>query len=96
MYGGYYEYSWEDTYEITGSISKKKDTISLTVDEIYNHWETTDNGYTTRNEQTTTLDCEVIIDTKDKMPKPIDDFKTISDITEKDIEAWIEKLEYIF
>lgn len=96
-YSYYYgDYTYTDEYKISGKYSKKGDKTTFTVDTVkntygrkYEHY----SYYDYECEDKTELECEVIFDTKDKMPSHKKDYDSISDITEKNIEAWLEKLE---
>ena len=65
---------------VKGEISTKGDTTSLTVDKILRG-----------DEVLLELDCEITVDTNDKMPSLPKNFDTIDDITEEDIENWASK-----
>lgn len=70
---------------IRGQLTKKGDTITITVDNIL-----TNIGY--RDDQ---YDCNisVTLDQNDKIPAAPKDYVTISGITEKDIEKWEKNAE---
>lgn len=79
---------------IKGNLSTKgtmSKTITLEVNEIvvtnYDYYEDKE------VENTVKLDLTVIINEKDKIPTPPSDYKTIDEITDKDIDTWIEKAQ---
>ena len=81
--------NYSDKYTVKGSWSKKGDTFELTVDRIINKWTYDEDSY----QYTYELECAITMDTDDKMPALISDFKRVSDIKEKDIEKLLERLE---
>lgn len=84
-----YYYGSTDKYTVKGNITTKGDKTTLTVDKITNKYVS---SYGYESEYVTKLGCEVILDTKDKMPSPIKKYNSLSDITEKNIDKWIDKL----
>lgn len=52
-----------------------------------------DDGEEAEAEAEYTMDCEMVFDASDKMPSPLEKFNTLSDIKEKDIDAWAEKIK---
>lgn len=86
-------YSYADQYNIRGSYSKEGNCISLSIDEIkYNYTSSDASTY----EQVYKIGCHITVKTKDKMPEPIKDYKTICDIKESELEKWLEKIDAIF
>jgi hypothetical protein len=87
------EYS--DKYTIKGDYSKEGDSFKLSIDKITNNyryiywWD----GYEYEYDSVYEVSCDIIIDTNDKMPTPLNTYKSISDIKESKVESWIEKLE---
>ena len=75
----------ETSSVIRGQLTKKGDTITITVDNVL-----TNIGY--RDDQ---YDCNisVTLDQNDKIPAAPKDYVTISGITEKDIEKWEKNAE---
>ena len=83
---------YSDKYTVKGSYAQKGDTVTFSIDTIDNKY-TSSSG--TTSDWSYEIDCKITIDTKDRMPKPIKDYKGLSDITESDLEKWIEELEDI-
>ncbi len=96
-YSYYYgECTYTDEYKISGKFSQKGNKTTLTVDTVKNTYVWKSEDYPWENEEyedKTELKCEVVISTKDKMPSRKKDFGKISDITEKDLDDWVEKFE---
>ena len=90
---------YSDKYTIKGSYAKKDDSFKLSIDTITNKYsyssEFWGEYYTHEYENECELSCDITIDTNDPMPEPIKDYKSISEIKEKEVDAWIEKLEDI-
>lgn len=82
-------YTYKTKYSIKGDFEEDGKTITMSVDEIVSE---SGDVSETLDKETITVDCEIIIKKKDKMPAPNKDFDTIADITEEDIENWIENL----
>lgn len=75
---------------IPGSISKKDNTTTFTVDSLeILYFEGTRIQDTTFN-----LDLSVTLNTTDKMPKPIMQYQSITEITDQDVHNWKAKLFY--
>ena len=81
--------NYETTYTtiFKGTLVTKGITTNLTVDSITSKYA---NG-TNKSETVTKLNCSVTLKTIDRMPKPLDGYKTIADITESQVNTWIEK-----
>lgn len=90
----YTSYTYISSFTVKGSISTKGDTSTITLDKVVNktQYDYDADYMDTQNEETLTLDCTIIIDTKDKMPAPITNYNTLSEITENDIKSWVENL----
>lgn len=82
-------------YEIKGNYIEDGDTTTITVSKVTESWTS---WWRDGSEKTDVYkaDITIIIDEKDKMPTPSTDFDRISDIKEKDVDKWVEKLEEIF
>lgn len=75
---------------IPGSISKKDKTTTFTVDSLeILYFEGTRIQDTTFN-----LNLSVTLNTTDKMPKPIMQYQSITEITDQDVHNWKAKLFY--
>ena len=81
-YSDYYNESYE--YNVKGTFENKGDKSTITVDKIYN------------DDSIAKLDLVVIADTNDRMPSLSKGYKTVDEITENDVDRWIDKLEEIF
>ena len=77
--------------EIKGDWETKSGKTTITVDKIESVTYGYDKYYN-RIEITNTIDCDIVfvIDQSDKIPSAPKDYKRISDITEEDIEDWVE------
>ena len=84
-----------DSYVIKGDFINNRNSITMSVDTITNKYTTDfdDDSKDTESKYVITLDASLTIKTSDRMPKVKKDFNTISDITDKDIEKWLEKIE---
>ena len=93
-----YSLSVPERLEIEGDIVTKSGKTTITFDEITVYNYEYDPMYDLYIYAPTVYetDLTVIIDEKDKMPKPAKDFDRISDIDESDIEDWIDSLEEIY
>ncbi len=87
---GQYKLTLENQYKdesnkriINGTIKTNGDTTAFTINTI------TQPGI----ELVHSVQCEVIFDTEDKMPSHKIEYKTVADITEKELDAWIEKMK---
>ena len=78
-----YSSDYSDKYTVKGSISSNRNKISFSVDSIANKWGS--NGET--NSDLIKLDCNVTIKTRDKMPKTIDKYTELRDITTKQVNT---------
>ncbi len=85
-----------NSMSISGTYSTDKDITKATVDEIlivekakYDSAAIPD----TSNKQKYILECELVINPKDKMPSSRNDFTSIADITEEQIEALVKPFE---
>jgi len=101
LYSSYYNdyYLYNDKYVIDGTWIKKGDTTTLTIDKITNKRSSDyeiNNSMDYENEIIYGLNSSLIFDTKDKMPSPIKSYLKISDITETNVNNWLEKLENYF
>ena len=96
--GSRYDTDVSDKYVIKGSYTTKGDTTTITVDEFKNVYVRDCEIDDKDSESTDTykLNASLTMDTGDKMPKPMKDFKTIADLTDKKIEKIIEKISEIF
>ena len=83
---GEYKLLIGSSYKVEGTLEKKGKNIQLTVDAI------TDEKLGSQ----LTTDLTLNIKTKDKMPKAPKDYKTIADITEKDIDKLLGGLDRKF
>ncbi len=79
-------------YTLDGSLGKKGEVYTLTADDFVMELGVGDFKISEQYE----LECKLIVDTKDKMPSPKKDFKTISDITEAQLGKLESKLGYLF
>ena len=93
---GYKSFKYENiySYEITGNISTNIFVTTLTVDKItsekiYDYGDKKETYYL----DTLELGCELVMQRYDIMPDPREDYKHISDITDADVDALIEKIE---
>lgn len=77
-----YELSYGEM-KLSGKISTKSKATTITLDKVVDEW----------SETTIKTDLTIVIDQSDKMPTMPKSYDRISDITEKDIEKWAEKLE---
>lgn len=78
---GSYTAKMEDTFSIQGEYQASFGETTLTIDKI------------TLDDTTYKADITLIIDEKDKMPSAPDTYTSISDITDSDVEKWIERFE---
>ena len=90
----YFDYATIFSYEITGNITTNIFVTTLTVDkmistEVHDYGDTKETVY----ENAFEFGCELVTHRYDIMPDTLDNFKNISDITDSDIDAWIEKIE---
>ncbi len=86
-YDGWYGSESTDSYVIKGKFSEEKGATTFTIDSFSNIYDS--NTY--HSEDVLKIKASITIDPKDKMPKPDEDYKTIADISEDDIEEWFEK-----
>lgn len=70
VYENAYEEEFLNEYVVRGEVEIKSDITNLTVDTIKSN-----------DTSIMELDLQFVIDTKDKMPKPIENYKTLSSIT---------------
>jgi hypothetical protein len=83
-----------DHYFVRGGWETKDDTTTITVDKLTYKWGYINKGITyEKGEDVVKCSFKLIIDTKDKMPSPIKSYLKISDITETNVNNWLEKLE---
>ena len=82
--------NYTDKSVIKGSYEKDGDTVLLSVDKITNTW-----GYSQTSVTIYTIKCYISINMNDRMPKPIEDYKHINDIKERELKSWIKELEKI-
>ena len=76
---------------IKGDFIQKGDTTTITVTKLTSSYSYGDGTKSTDSIKT---DITIVIDEKDNMPDVPSDFDRISDITDKDIEKWIEDLPF--
>lgn len=76
-------------YTVNGSMETSKNTTTITLDKITDSWVSYD-GTEHKDEYKT--DIRLTICEKDKIPKAPKNYNKISDITESDVEKWIEKI----
>lgn len=83
------------------SIDKEDDSFKATInEEVILKGDIKTKGKTTTislekiivDDETISTDVTIILNEKDKMPTPKDDFDRLDDITEEDIETWIENI----
>ncbi len=93
-----YSLSITNELEIEGDIVTKSGKTTITFEEItvYNYEYSPIYDTYVYAATVYETDLTVIIDEKDKMPKPAKDFDRISDIDESDIEDWIGAFEKIY
>lgn len=70
---------------VSGTLAKKGDTVTVTLDKITTEY----------YDGQEVIECkiEVTMDQNDKIPAAPKDYKTVSEITEADIERWMKKAE---
>lgn len=91
VYNGPSKTENKDTYVVKGKYSKDGSAVTFTVDSVSNEYSYDDGFYTNNNKYSYKIKASITFNPKAKMPKPNKDYKTIADITKKDIEKWIEK-----
>jgi hypothetical protein len=91
--GSYTEISASGTLSSKGAFGK---TTTICLEEI-NYTEYTDDYWTGEkevyNEGTAELDLTITLKDNDKVPSPDKNYKTIRDLEDDDIDAWVEKIE---
>lgn len=84
----------KNSVTVEGEISTESKTTTISVDKIttseyyYNYYSGPEYEIHTYEPE-----LEIVIKESDKMPSIPKDYSTISDITEKDVDAWLEKFE---
>lgn len=94
---GYYDddhetMTYSNTYQVKGTYSKSGDKTTLMVDEANLSYESPYSNY----ESEWRLDCTLVFDTSDSMPQVPNNYKSISDITEKTMDKWLDKVNELF
>ena len=83
-----------DSYIIEGTITTSRGTHTITVDKVTESWysyyweEVRENVYET--------EITVVIDEMDPIPDVPENYSRISDITEADVDAWVDRFEELF
>ena len=85
-----YDYYTERT--LKGEYSKKRDTCTIKFEDFILDQEYRGVKYGEHY----TLECKLVVDTNDKMPEPEKRFKTIEDVTEKQLGKLESHLGYLF
>lgn len=81
-----------DTYSISGSIETKRKSTMITVDKITDSWYS---SFENKQKQSVyETDIKIVINERDKIPAAPKTYRKISDISESDIEAWLNKFDF--
>ena len=80
--------SYEFKITVKGSLSTEDETTTVTLDSI--SFMLIDGRAV--NETVLNFECSVTLSENDTMPKPIKEYKSIADVTEKDVDTWLDKL----
>ena len=97
-YGYEYNYSYVRTSTITfkGTIKAENETTTITLDSIHEKY-MYDYKYNNEDDRTgensIELECSIVLKAGENMPTRLQNYKSISDITEEDMKKWIDKIE---
>ncbi len=84
----------DDCYIIDGTFEQDGKTTTISVEKLTERYGYYDSNGIRENSYKT--NSTIIIKQKDKMPSAPEDFNKIYDITEKQLDIWVEKLERMF
>ena len=81
-----------DTYTVSGSIETKRKSTTITVDKITDSWYS---SYENKQKESTyETDIKIVINEKDKIPAAPKTYRKISEISDHDVEAWLNKFDF--